>query len=134
MLLFLHFFCAHNKNCSLDLNNKDLRTTIILCTLPLLLLSYLLHCMISSLMYVLEGECLCLHEISKNVNKLPAVLLLPVYLFIRLLFNTALYCYLFTSLSPFFTNVVVLFLFIRWSLFLLPELSFISLHHSRFRY
>ena len=36
--------------------------------------------MVSNLMNVLEGEFLCLCEISINVNKLLAVLLLPVYL------------------------------------------------------
>ena len=39
----------------------------------------LLYCSLSSLMNTLEGECLCLHEISVNVNKLLAVLLLSVY-------------------------------------------------------
>ena len=48
-------------------------------------------------MNALEGECLFFREISINVNKLLAVLLLPVYLFIRF----------------FDTDVVVIFLFIR---------------------
>ena len=38
--------------------------------------------MVSNLMNAVEGECLCLCEISIYVNKLVAVLLLPVYFFI----------------------------------------------------
>ena len=63
--------------------------------------------MVSSLMNALEGECLCLREISINVNKLLAVLLLRVYLFIC--FFT--YCILLLPvyfLIPFvYTDVVV---------------------------
>ena len=68
---------------------------------------------LSSLMNAFEAECLCLHEISVNVNKLftlllfrcflhviRAVKLLPVYL-IMCFFYTALCCCLFTSFSPF---------------------------------
>ena len=52
---------------------------------------------LSNLMKALGGECLCLREISGNVNKLLAVLLLLVYFLI-----------------PFFyTSVVATFLFIR---------------------
>ena len=47
-------------------------------------------------MNALEGEILCLREISINANKLLAALLLPVYLFIRF----------------FHTDVVAIFLFI----------------------
>ena len=80
-------------------------------------------------MNALEGECLCLGEISINVNKLLAVLLLPVYLFIRFF----LYCTLLLLVyflisfyaavvvaclflySLFYADVVAIFLLIRWS-------------------
>ena len=51
---------------------------------------------LSSLMNTLKGEYPCLRKISINVSKSLAVLLLPVYLFIRF-FDTALYCCLFTT-------------------------------------
>ena len=75
---FLHIFCVHNNNCSIDLYNRELQTTIILfsCNVSshktdwiiselLLLTQYcLLYRMVSSLMNSVEGECLCLYEIS----------------------------------------------------------------------
>ena len=54
------------------------------------------------------GGCLWLYDISINVNKLLAVLLLPVYLFIRFLY-TVLCCCLFTSLSPVFKLMLLLY-------------------------
>ena len=84
--------------------------------IPLNDLSYLEHRRLSSVMNVLGGECLCLREISININKLftlvLAELLLSVYLFI---FFVLLHCcyWLFTSLSLFFADVVAAFLFIR---------------------
>ena len=69
------------------------KTDWILSELPLLALFCLLYCKLSSVVNVLEGECLSLCEISINVSKLLAVLLLPVYLFIRFL----LYCTLLLS-------------------------------------
>ena len=90
-------FRVHNNNCSIDLFSRDLQTIIILFTcnvsshktdwilseLPLPAMSYLLYCRVGSLMNALEGICLCLREISINVNKLLAMLLLLVYLIIR---------------------------------------------------
>ena len=112
LLLFFIFLSRTITICSIDLYNRDLQTAIILFTLnmsshktdwiifelPLLALSCLLYHFLCSLMNELDGECLCLWEISINVNKFLAVLLLLIYLFIRFL-NTALCCSLFTSLS-----------------------------------
>ena len=64
--------------------------------------------MASSLMKALEGECLQFHEISIILNKLLAGLLLPVYLFIRFFYTAPCYC-LFTSLSPFFILMLLLY-------------------------
>ena len=64
--------------------------------------------MVSSLMCALEEEYICLREISINVNKLLAVLLLPV-LFIR--YYTALCCCLFASLSPFIFFFILMLLY-----------------------
>ena len=67
------------------------KTDRILSELPLPALPCLLYRMVSSLMNAFEGEYLCLCEISLNVNKFIAVLLLAV-LFIRYLFFFFLYC------------------------------------------
>ena len=78
MLLFFKHYC------SIDLLYENLQITIILFTLnvssyktnwilsdlPLLAPSCLLYLRVSSLMNALEEECLCLHQISINVNKL----------------------------------------------------------------
>ena len=106
--------------------SRDLRTTIILLLRNLSLhktdriltksslptLNCLLYRRVRSLMKGLEEECFCLREISGNVNKLLAVLLL--YVFICFLYYTLLLVvhYLFTF---FYTNVVAIFLFIHWS-------------------
>ena len=79
-----------NKNCLLGVYNRDLQTTIILFTCngsshntdwilsesPLLALYCLLYRIKASEQ---SNECLCLCEIFINLNKLLAVLLLPVY-------------------------------------------------------
>ena len=90
-------------------------------------LSYLSYRIFSSVMNVLEGECLCLLEISINVNKLLAVLLLPVYplffilhfVVVCLLLNIFFYIYVVVAcllLYPiFYIAFVAIFLFIRWS-------------------
>ena len=59
-------------------------------------------------MNALEEECLCLCDILINVNKLLAVLLLSVYLFIYF-FYAALCCCLFTSSFPFFILMLLLY-------------------------
>ena len=80
LLLYTSFAC--NNNCSIDLYNRDLQTTIflftrnvsshktdwILCESPLLVLSCRLYSMVSSLMSALQGECLCLSEIFINIG------------------------------------------------------------------
>ena len=86
----------HEYMCSTDLYKSDLQNTITLftrnvssqktnwipseSTLPVL--SCLLYCRLSSLMNTFGGFCLFLCEIFINANKLLAVLVLPVYLFI----------------------------------------------------
>ena len=67
-------------------------------------LSCLLYCRLNSLMDTLGGECLCLSEISINVNKLLAVLLSPLYLFIG--FFLLLFVVASLLLYPFFYNDV----------------------------
>ena len=112
---------SHNKNCLTDLYKRDFQTTVILfirnvssdktewilTELPLLTLLCFLYRMVSSLMNALVGECLCLKEISINANKLLAVFLLPVYLFIRFLYvlHFVVVCLL---LNPFFFNTDVI--------------------------
>ena len=98
IVIILYTSFAYNNNFSIHLYNRDLQTLIILFTcnmsshktdwilseLPLFaLLSCLLYGMVSSLMNAFEREYLCLFDISVNVNQLLALLLLPVYLFIR---------------------------------------------------
>ena len=62
------------------------KTDWILSELPLLVPSCLLYRWVNGQMNDPEGECLCLLEIFINVNKLPEVLLLPIYLFILVLY------------------------------------------------
>ena len=68
------------------------------------ILSCLLYRRARSLLNTLEAECFCLHEISINVNKLLAVLLLLLYVYI---------CFLLLNL-PFF----ILMLLLYFSLFI----------------
>ena len=97
----VHFLIAHNNNCSIDLYNRDLQTTIILFThnlsshktdwipseLPLLF--------ISQDKRSVEGKCVCLREISINANKLLLLLLfLYVYVVLAVLLQ---HVYLFIS-------------------------------------
>ena len=71
------------------------KTDWILSESPLLTLSCLLYCRPETLMNAFGEECLRFSKFAINVNKLLAVLLLLVYLFIRF-FYTALCCCLFT--------------------------------------
>ena len=122
-------------HCLIDLYNRDLQTTVILFTtiidfmqdwlnssefFPWPALCCLLNCRLNSVINALEGEYICLRDISINVNKLLAV--------------QCCYC-MFTCLSAFFilhfvvaclflnpflfifiyTDVVAIFLFIHWS-------------------
>ena len=74
-------------------------------------------------MNTLDGECLCLREISINVNELLAMSLFPGWLcmrffilhfeFIPFYTNVVVACLLLYSF--FYANVVHIFLFIRWS-------------------
>ena len=126
----------------IDLYNRDLETTIILfkqnvsshktdlilSDLLLPAMSCLLCRLVSSLMNVLEGECLLLCEVSVIVNKSLAVLLLPVlftryFLYCNLLlpvyFLILLFCILmmlvYSFMLFFYTEFVAIFLFIRWA-------------------
>ena len=62
-------------------------------------------------MNALEGENLCFREVFINVNKLFAVLLLPVYLFIHFFIPYCVVVPLFLK-AFFYTEVVATFLFI----------------------
>ena len=117
-----------NNNCSIDLYNRDLQTTIIrfthnlsslktdwiLSESPLLALSGLLYCMISSLM-----ECpwrrmsfpFPLSLLSLNLYKCKQMAwnVVVACLFVYPLLYTALCCRLFTSTSLFYTDIVAIF-------------------------
>ena len=122
IIFYTSFAC--NINCSIDLYNKDLQTTIILFTcnvsahktgwiiseLPLLALSCLLYRMVNSLMNGLEGECNSLREISLNVSKSFAVLFC-LFCILAIFYTALCYCS-FTALF-FYTDAIILF--IRWS-------------------
>ena len=98
-------------------------TDWILFEFPMLALSCLLSCRVSSLMNALEGKCLCVREISTSVNKLFTLLMFVdfVYVcicraFVKCLLVYSLFfilhccCCLFTSLSLFcYTDVVATF-------------------------
>ena len=101
IVVILYTSYAYNKNCSIDLYNRDVQTTITLFTrnmsshkterilseLPLLALSYFLYRVVSCLMNKLEEECFCLREISKNLNKLLLVFVYPLFLYCTLVFE-----------------------------------------------
>ena len=117
IVIILYHSFAYNNNCSIHLYNRNLRTTIILFTHNVALhktnwILSELPFMISSLMNGLEGDRLCLPEISKNVNKLLTVLLLPV-LFIRytLMLMLLLFVYFFILFLCWCCDII---LFIRW--------------------
>ena len=118
---------SSGANCSLDLSNRNLQTTIIrnvylckadwiLSELPLSALSCLLYHRVSSLMNVwrmsLPFRKLFKYKQVVYVIVL-AVLLLPVFCLSLFLLHCC--CCLFTSISLFYTDVVTIFLFIRWS-------------------
>ena len=125
-------------------NLSSHKTDWIRCELPLPVLSCLLYCRVSSLMNSLEEECVCLREISTNVNKLFTLLLL-VYFVYSCSFSVVVVGYLLVySLSytallllpvyffiPFFnTDVAAVFLFIRWSCLQAHYFCFLSFHLS----
>ena len=71
-------------------------------------LSGLLYHRTSNLINALEGECLCLCEISVNVNKL--------FIVICVIFTLSLQCFCCLFIPSFiYTDVVAIFLYIRWS-------------------
>ena len=80
--------------------------------------------MVSSVISALDGECLCISEISINVNKLLAVLLFPVYLiicfFILRFFVTCL------LLNPIFYTGVIVACLLPYLLFYIAIFLFIS--------
>ena len=88
LLLFFTLFRVHNNNCSIDLYNRDLQTTILLFTRNVsshksdCIFSELSSPALSCLIYALEGKCLCLREISINVNKLFTLLLFAYFVYV----------------------------------------------------
>ena len=68
---------------------------------------------LNSRINALEGECLCLREISINRNNLFAVLFLSVYLFIRFFYTDIVVACLLPNFI-FYTDVIAIILFIRW--------------------
>ena len=107
-LFFTHNVSSHN-------------TAWILSESQLLALSCLLYRKVISLMMALEEECLCLHEISINVNKLLAVLLLPVYLYIHFLYWCC--CLIFINSLIMYTSPLSFVFF--WSFLLIKILLFL---------
>ena len=145
-MLFIKLFLVYNNNCSIDVYNRDLQTTIILFTcnvsshktdwilseLPLLALSCLLYCRLSSLRNALKGECLCLLEISVNEKKVVyiivfvyfvyailVVLLLHVYLFISIFFILILLLYFYLFID-YVNKFIVLFLELLFIILITP--------------
>ena len=113
----LHLFRLHNNNCSIDLWNENLQTTIILfarnvsshktdwilSASPLLDLSCLLYRRVSSLINALKREYLCPCEISINVNKLFTVIFV---LRLRCPYSAVVAC---LFLNPFFILMLLLY-------------------------
>ena len=125
LLLFFTLFRVRNNNCSIDLqttiilftcNVSSHKTDWILAELPLPALSCLLYLRVSSLMNAVQEECLCLREISINVNKLLLCC-----------------CCLFTCWSAFFFILILLIYFclfvnyVNKPIVLFLKLLFISL-------
>ena len=74
--------------------------------------SCLLYCMISSMMNALEGECFCLREISPNIHKLLALLLLVFtssFPFIYFLFYFTYFILVFAAFVYYFKNTISIF-------------------------
>ena len=80
------------------------------------------------------NACLCLRKISINVNKLLAVLLLPVYLFIRFFLYSTLLLPVYFLVPFLYADVVAIFLIKSWSCKQTRNLvkSF-SVYHFHFR-
>ena len=132
----LHLFRVYNNNCSIDLYNRYLQTTIILFTSTCLhtrLTKFFLNCrcLLCPAFYILD-ECTwrIMSLPSRNLYKCKEVAWsAAVACLSAILFYSALCCYLFTSLSPF------IFLYWCWcyifvysltsSLFLFLELLFV---------
>ena len=131
MLLFFKLFHIHNNIYNINYNyslhmqlvfTQDWQNSF---WIPLPAPSHLLYCRVKSLINALLGQYLCLREISINVNKcfivilyfdivVPSVLFLHAYLFISFyMLMFLLLVYFFIPL--FYTDVVAIFLFIRWS-------------------
>ena len=110
IVIILYTSFVYHNNCSIDLYNSPLQTTIILFTRnlsshstdwilsksPLPSLFCLFHRRVSSLMNTLEGECLNLREIYKCTQ--------VVYCYLCILLTLCLQCCwcMFTYLYPFF--------------------------------
>ena len=99
--------------------------------IPLSALSCLLYRRVSCLINALEGECLCLLEISINVNKSLAELLLRVYLFFRLSL-ILLFVVAFLLLNPFFILMLLLvYFFISFFILMLLYFSLFVYHVNK---
>ena len=125
MLFFFTIFREHNNNCSIDLYNRDLKTTIILFTrnlssdktdwilseLPLPDLPCILYRRVSSLINAFEAKCLCFREVSIDVNKLFIVVCVFCLRCSCSIVVTRQVAYSLFS----YIDVVAIFLFIRFS-------------------
>ena len=89
------------------------KTNRILTKSPLPTLSCLLYRRVCSLMNALEEECFCLREITINVHKLLAVLLLYVFVYFFIL-DFFVGCLLLNI--PFYThlNIPIIFVFLSF--------------------
>ena len=97
------------------------KTDWILSKLPLLALSCLSYRIVSGLMNELEEECLCLREISIDVNKLLAVLMWPIYFFIL---HFVVACLL---LNPLFLLMLLLLIYLLFIPFFILMLLYFCL-------
>ena len=119
VIILSHLFCIRNSNYSIDQrssnHNYSHHTQRVFTPDWLNYLRTPLPALFCSLMNALEREYLCFREISINVNTLLAVLLLPVYVFIRffiLLFDVT--CLLLYPLIYLYWCCCI-FLYICWS-------------------
>ena len=91
----------------------------------------LLYCRVNSVLNALEGECMCFCEISINVNKLFTVIFVfclhcpcdgVVACLLVYSFLDWCCCCLFTSLSLFYTDVIVVACLLPYPFFVLMSL------------
>ena len=111
----LHFFRVHNNNCSIDRNNRDDQTTIILFTQDWMNFFWIAVTW-SVLPFISQSkqsnECTWKRTSlpSRNLYKCKQVAWSVAAACLSAIFYTTLCCWLFTSLSPFYILMLLLYL------------------------